>query len=315
MSDDDADNVFDEFLEKIAKEIFDDEIVKFGLKLRFKSAQIDFFKDENKRTVTTKGTLKMLREWCQHQDETYRRGNLKAALEKAGIVRLVTKYFSADEMEQHPRHTTPASMVQGAGELTCTVTENSPVQLQSHVTETSEPPSVFISYQWDKQPEIMRLCSRLTDLGYHCWLDKQNIGGGDELSSEIVKGLTNAKVIISCLTPKYALSEMCRKEMSLSMDLKKPIIPLLLENMPWPPKGPMAFVFTNVLYIDCTNASTQAKIEDEKFKGLIKMINKYTQPMIEIMPATEERNVDEHLQTATPQAGVSEQLQASASSS
>ena len=64
----------------------------------------------------------------------------------------------------------------------------------------------------------------------------------------------------------------------------------------------MALVFTDVLYINCTNASTQAKIEDEKFDELIEMINKYTQPMIEIMPANEERNVDEHLQTATPQA-------------
>ncbi|XP_030833626.1 uncharacterized protein LOC100888215 [Strongylocentrotus purpuratus] len=180
--------------------------------------------------------------------------------------------------------------------------ENSPVQQQSHATETSEPPSVFISYQWDKQTEIKRLFSRLTGLGYHCWLDINQMGGGDPLYSKIDKGVRNAKVVISCVTPKYALSANCRREVSLSDALRKPIIPLLLEEMTWPPEGPMSMTFTQLLYIDFTKETTQAGFEDEKFDELIEKMNELAQPMIEVMPANEERKVDENLQTTTPKA-------------
>eukprot|EP00057_Strongylocentrotus_purpuratus_P019011 XP_011673485.1 PREDICTED: uncharacterized protein LOC105442751 [Strongylocentrotus purpuratus] len=141
---------------------------------------------------------------------------------------------------------------------------------------TLESPSIFISYQWDKKPEIKRLYSRLTDLGYHCWLDFKQMGGGDVLFSEIAKGVRDAKVVISCVTSNYALSPNCQKEVSLSHDLGKPIIPLLLEKI-WPLEGPMGMIFTGVLYIDCSKESTQARFEDEKFDELIEKIKQHVQ--------------------------------------
>ena len=60
--------------------------------------------------------------------------------------------------------------------------------------------------------------------------------------------------------------------------------------------------FTQLLYIDFTKETTQARFEDEKFDELIEKMNELAQPMIEVMPANEERKVDENLQTTTPKA-------------
>lgn len=112
-------------------------------------------------------------------------------------------------------------------------------------------PQIMISYQWDYQKDIVKLYERLTKLGYRCWLDIFQMGGGDSLFEKIDTGIRHAKCIISCVTPKYTKSINCRREMALSDALKKPIIPLLLEETStWPPAGPMAMVFVEKPYID-----------------------------------------------------------------
>lgn len=112
-------------------------------------------------------------------------------------------------------------------------------------------PEVFISYQWGKQRQVKRLYQALTATGYTCWLDIHQMGGGDSLYDKIDKGIRRCRVFITCVTSKYALSANCRREVSLADALKKPIIPLLLEETAWPPHGPMSLVFTHLLYINC----------------------------------------------------------------
>nr|UZG77129.1 MyD88-like protein L1 [Strongylocentrotus purpuratus] len=179
--------------------------------------------------------------------------------------------------------------------------KSSPAQ-QNQTMESTEAPSIFISYQWDKQTEIKRLFSRLTGLGYHCWLDINQMGGGDPLYSKIDKGVRNAKVVVSCVTPKYSLSANCRREVSLSDALRKPIIPLLLEEMTWPPEGPMSMTFTQLLYIDFTKETTQASFEDEKFEELIEKIKEHAEPTLQLEPTCEqdEMKVTSQEQSPTP---------------
>ncbi|KAL3867352.1 hypothetical protein ACJMK2_044561, partial [Sinanodonta woodiana] len=134
-------------------------------------------------------------------------------------------------------------------------------------------PEVFLSYQWGKQIQVMALYQRLTGLGFSCWMDIHQMGGGDSLYDKIDKGVRGCKVVVTCVTPKYSISANCRREVSLADALKKPIIPLLLENMSWPPDGPMSMVFTELLYIDCfKDENLQLKWEGPKFEELLSKI-------------------------------------------
>ncbi|CAD5126579.1 unnamed protein product [Dimorphilus gyrociliatus] len=134
-------------------------------------------------------------------------------------------------------------------------------------------PNVFISYQWDKQPQIRCLYKKLSGLGYHCWLDIMQMGGGDSLFDKIDKGIRGCRVVISCVTPKHALSANCRREVSLSGALNKPIIPLLLDDMKWPPEGPMSMVFAQLLYIGFHRRKDNKLWEGDEFNQLISKID------------------------------------------
>jgi hypothetical protein len=112
-------------------------------------------------------------------------------------------------------------------------------------------PQIMISYQWDYQKDIVILYKKLTKLGYRCWVDIFQMGGGDSLFEKIDTGIRHAKCVLSCVTPKYTKSINCRREMALADALQKPLVPLLLEETStWPPAGPMAMVFAEKPYID-----------------------------------------------------------------
>nr|KAG5696315.1 hypothetical protein BaRGS_027925 [Batillaria attramentaria] len=167
-------------------------------------------------------------------------------------------------------------------------TSSAPVAVNDEKAATS--PDVFISYQWGRQPQIVRLYRTLTSLGYTCWLDIMQMGGGDSLYDKIDRGLRGCRVVVSCVTPKYALSANCRREVSLADALRKPLIPILLETTSWPPPGPMGPILTQLLYIDCT--SLQDNWTGPKFDELLSMINQHVPNMApetaEAPPAAEE---------------------------
>lgn len=95
------------------------------------------------------------------------------------------------------------------------------------------------------------------------------MGGGDSLYDKIDRGMRGCKAVVTCVTQKYSLSANCRREISLADALKKPIIPLLLEQMKWPPDGPMSMVFTELLYINFYRDETvQMTWQGEQFDEL-----------------------------------------------
>ena len=102
------------------------------------------------------------------------------------------------------------------------------------------------------------------------------MGGGDSLYDKIDRGMRGCKAVVSCITQKYSLSANCRREISLADALKKPIIPLMFEQMKWPPDGPMSMVFTELLYINFfSDEKIQMVWKGEKVNELIEKLGQF----------------------------------------
>ena len=84
--------------------------------------------------------------------------------------------------------------------------------IEDEAEELVNPPAVFISYQWGHQQEVKLLQRHLQMAGYESWMDIGQMGGGDKLYAKIDQGIRAAKVIIACVTEKYAQSPNCNRE-------------------------------------------------------------------------------------------------------
>ena len=124
------------------------------------------------------------------------------------------------------------------------------------------------------------------------------MGGGDSLYDKIDAGIRSAKVLISCVTKNYALSSNCRREVSLASSLNKPIIPLLMEKMSWPPEGPMADTFTKLVFLNCykPNIEIQDNWQGQHFDKLVaKIKERVPEPDLEIHErGTEKREQEDN---------------------
>lgn len=146
-----------------------------------------------------------------------------------------------------------------------------------------DPPQVFISYQWDSQDEVKALRDKMEKSGYSCWMDIGQMGGGDFLSAKIDQGIRNCKVVLACITPKYVVSHHCNRELSLADLLNKTIIPIMFEEVPWPPPGGMSLIFSQLVYINMKGVGghggtgIHADLKD-KYKEIVQKLMNYIVP-------------------------------------
>ncbi|XP_033750666.1 uncharacterized protein LOC117334925 [Pecten maximus] len=122
-------------------------------------------------------------------------------------------------------------------ELLTTLQKNE--QLSLTRPETSN--SCFISYSWVNSQTAVAMGSRsipgavgrgdprkfktfLESRGIRCWLDVEQVNVNDQLFARIAKGLSEARVMVACVSDEYAKSENCVKEMKFAMQLRLPII-------------------------------------------------------------------------------------------
>ncbi|XP_053201018.1 uncharacterized protein LOC128386079 [Panonychus citri] len=140
-------------------------------------------------------------------------------------------------------------------------------------------PPVFLSYQWDSQKLVLDLRRRLEMAGFPCWMDIGLMGGGDSLYGKIYEGISKARVIIACLTPRYASSRICAREVTLADVLRKPILPVMLEPTPWPPPGPMAVVMSSLVFVDLCGVGGHGGIgkngdSETRFRDILNTISR-----------------------------------------
>ncbi|XP_046350500.2 uncharacterized protein LOC124131332 [Haliotis rufescens] len=106
---------------------------------------------------------------------------------------------------------------------------------------------VMISYQWADQEVLVKVKELLKKHKFKVWMDIDNMEGSTlQAMAEAVEG---ASVVVVCMSERYKLSQNCRSEAEYAFDLRKPIIPLILQR-DYKPNGWMGIIKGTKLYFD-----------------------------------------------------------------
>lgn len=161
--------------------------------------------------------------------------------------------------------------------------------LDSEKASESLASPVFLSYQSASQAAALQLRRRLELNGFGCWMDVQQMSGGDQLFTRIYDGLARCRLVICCLTARYCASRTCVRELTLADALHKPILPLLLEPLPWPPPGPLALILSPLLYVDLCGVGGHGGIgrrqdRESRMREIVERVGRYVSEYAQ-MPA------------------------------
>ena len=106
---------------------------------------------------------------------------------------------------------------------------------------------VMISYQWDSQEVLVEVKNRLQASGYRVWMDLEQMKGST--LDAMAEAVENASVVLVCVSRRYKESQNCRSEATYAYDLKKDIIPLMMERN-YKGDGWLGIIVTGKMWFD-----------------------------------------------------------------
>ncbi|XP_072020743.1 uncharacterized protein [Amphiura filiformis] len=122
---------------------------------------------------------------------------------------------------------------------------------------------VMISYQWDSQERAVYIRDKLREHGYKVWFDLDDMKG--DIVDAMADAVQNSAVVLMCMSERYKESSNCRSEAQYAHKLKRPIIPLLMEEG-YDPDGWLGFILgTKLYYKFCCDTETDV---DGLLKGI-----------------------------------------------
>ena len=93
---------------------------------------------------------------------------------------------------------------------------------------------IFISYSRIDTDAVNQLVSKLEEVGYDVWIDREGIQGGEKWRSEIVKAIESSDIFMLILSPNSIKSQNVLKELDLAELKKIRIIPVILHPVSIP---------------------------------------------------------------------------------
>ena len=119
-------------------------------------------------------------------------------------------------------------------------------------------PQIFISYSRKDIDFARKLAEDLEKAGYDVWWDLTDLRGGDDWVRVIPAAIESSAFFLVVLSPNSAASDWVAKEYTQALNLRKKIIPLLLEP------GPVPFALNTINFVNFASG----KYED-RFKELL----------------------------------------------
>lgn len=96
-------------------------------------------------------------------------------------------------------------------------------------------PTVFISYSQDDLELVKIIHDKLSEKGIPVWRDQKSIYGGDTWPKILGEAIRDSDFVLLCWSQQAKSSYFVELEWTTTLALKKPIIPLLLDEAPLPP--------------------------------------------------------------------------------
>ena len=110
---------------------------------------------------------------------------------------------------------------------------------------------VMISYQWNSQEVLVEVKNRLQASGYRVWMDLEQMGGST--LEAMARAVENSSVVLVCVSHQYKESPNCRSEAEYAYQLRKDIIPLMMQQN-YKPDGWLGMIVGTKLWIDLRNS-------------------------------------------------------------
>eukprot|EP00808_Paulinella_micropora_P018834 g49530.t1 len=120
-----------------------------------------------------------------------------------------------------------------------------PDQKHDQGSESKQVSQVMISYCWADQQQVLRLRDEMQSRGYKVWIDVEQMQGS--ILSAMADALENSAVVLMCISDAYSKSANCRLEAEYCMKLKKPLIPLMMQQG-YNPTGWLGITLGSKLY-------------------------------------------------------------------
>ncbi|ESP03408.1 hypothetical protein LOTGIDRAFT_171498 [Lottia gigantea] len=130
---------------------------------------------------------------------------------------------------------------------------------------------VMISYQWGHQNILKQVSSELRKEKRIVWMDIDNMEGST--LQAMANAIEGAKVVICCMSQKYKDSPNCRAEAEYAFQLRRPIIPLIMERG-YRPDGWLGFILGAKLFYDFSGKYSF----ESRMDGLIKAVMQIYDP-------------------------------------
>lgn len=114
---------------------------------------------------------------------------------------------------------------------------NNPYQINEPLREPEIKFDVFFSFNWDQKLQVRRLYDELTKTNdLKCWLDQR------EFKTNSFDAIFNSKIFVSCISPRYSISDNFLNEINYAKSIYKPIMVLMLVK-------PLLQVVTDISFI------------------------------------------------------------------
>ncbi len=117
---------------------------------------------------------------------------------------------------------------------------------------------LFVSYSQKNAKTVLRVVSRLNDLGFDVWTKKSKLLGGQKVSTETAEAIAGRDIFLFFVSSSAISDESVLHEVDFALIKKKKIIPVRLEQIEYPDS--LAFKLSEIIQVDYKDGSWFARL-------------------------------------------------------